>query len=288
MHLITSRRYLKVDPPLNYQKFIHKSSETRNSTPIGTNGQSAHYQEDLLLKIKNEPFSQNPNIKGSPLCRTDTWELWVDGTGIYGFYSLEEIPPVQICIYPDFSRGEIAGDFLSAKSSGFFPLKSLGMKVYTNWLGSLGDVILHASGVVDKGRGYLFAGDSGTGKSTLVAALQKDPSRVILGEDQVILRYLEGHFWIFGTPWHVNPEMCSPMGAPLEKIFFLERDGQKVKKLSALEGVTRILQTGFIPYYQTKMVAGILDHLSLLSEQTPFFTLSFLLDSDVWPLIRDA
>jgi len=131
-------------------------------------------------------------------------------------------------------------------------------------------------------------GDPGAGKSTLAAVLATDPGVTVLGEDQVVLRYLDGCFWIFGTPWHINPDMCAPIGIPIEKIFFLDRTLKPgTTRISPLDGITRILQTAFIPYYQSKWVPGILDHLGLLAQQVPFYLLSYKLGTDPLQIIKD-
>ena len=173
--------------------------------------------------------------------------------------------------------------------------------LFANWLAGYGDVILHAAGVAVDGRGYCFAGSGGVGKSTLAATLMSasgsgahaaaasPASLVMLGEDQVILRYLDGRFWIYGTPWHIDPAFCSPLGVPLEKLFFLERTGENhVAPCTPLDGVARLLQTAFIPYYNRAGVATILDRLVLLAEQASFYTLSYRLGADVMALVRDT
>jgi hypothetical protein len=55
-----------------------------------------------------------------------------------------------------------------------------------------------------------------------------------------------------------------------------------------LEGVARLLQTAFVPYYRPAAVSGILDRQALLSEQVPFYSLSYPLGADVLGLIGEA
>jgi len=110
-----------------------------------------------------------------------------------------------------------------------------------------------------------------------------------LGEDQILLRYLDGKFWVFGSPWHEDHSLCSQTGAPLKAVFFLEKKGiTSLAPIQPLEGVTRLLQTAFIPYYRPQLVQGILDRLAILSEIMPMFKLSYPLGSDVLPLILSS
>ena len=101
----------------------------------------------------------------------------------------------------------------------------------------------------------------------------------MLGEDQVILRWLDDQFWIFGTPWHRDINRCSPKGIPFSGMYFLDR-GMPVGKtaLSPVEGVTRVLQTAFTPFYRSECMPKIMDTLSNLAQVVPMFTLHWPLD----------
>ncbi len=102
------------------------------------------------------------------------------------------------------------------------------------------------------------------------------------------MRYLDGQFWIFGTPWHERIDMCSSMGVQLKKMFILDRGMDLgIKPFSPSEGITRLLQTAFVPYYLTDKIHLIMDRLSILGEDIPFFTLNYALGSDILPQIVD-
>jgi hypothetical protein len=238
----------------------------------------------------------------------ETWQLWRDEGGQYVFVpGQRSLPSRQVTVDAGFGCGEVIGDFGNGASPGQcqYPLQGIDVMIFANWLAESGDLILHAAGAQVGGLGYCFAGRPGAGKSTLVASLMSAPGgvtdvatnqatngdsgAVVLGEDNVILRYLDGRFWIFGTPWHLNPEMCSPLGVPLKKLFFLDRTaGEGVAPCEPLDGVARLLQTAFVPYYRPAAVAAILDRLALLAEQVPFYTLHYRLGADVIGLVQEA
>lgn len=185
-----------------------------------------------------------------------------------------------------FSQGKVIGNFLSLKGEPFYPIQFTDIVFFSNWLANFGDLILHASGIAFNGCGYCFAGKSGVGKSTLVDHLIQHEGVTLLGEDQVILRVLDGCFWIYGTPWHEAPERCSPVGVPLEKIFFLDKKGENtIESITPFEGFTRLMQTAFIPYYRPQAVQDIMKMLTQLSETIPYNELSFIYGSDPLNLI---
>lgn len=245
----------------------------------------------LVLYIKHGKLSATKDWK--PLFSlSDTWQLWLDENGCYVFVGPEFGPSNwSVRVDTGFCDGELISDFATNTDTKVlqYPLQNLDMVMFANWLAGCGDLLLHASGVEINGQGYCFAGTSGAGKSTLVADLAVMPGITVLGEDNLALRYLDGRFWIFGTPWHLNPAMCSPRGAPLEKLFFLDRtEVPGVEVCTSSDGITRLLRTAFIPYYRTDAIPGILDNLGLLAGKVPFHLLSYQRGSDVLQLILDS
>jgi hypothetical protein len=248
-------------------------------------------EDGLVLRVRD---GRLPGTDGwQPLCHLSrTWKLWLDDGGRYVLAASKLAPPRRhVVVDAAFSGGEVTGELADGANDkqGVYPLQDLDIVFYANWLAGYGDLILHAAGVDLAGAGYCFAGGAGAGKSTLAAALASTASATVLGEDQVVLRYLEGRFWIFGTPWHLDAAMCSPHGVPLEKLFFLDRTaGDGVATCEPLDGVTRLLQTAFVPYYRPAAVAAILERLALLAEQVPFYRLGYRLGADVIGLVQDA
>lgn len=215
--------------------------------------------------------------------------MWQEADGNFIFANPLQSQKRQIIIDAGFSNGKILGNFTNTQPPCYPLPQDLEIVLFINWLGKFKDVLLHASGVAYDGSGYVFCAESGAGKSTLAAALSKKEGVTVLGEDQVLLRYLDGKFWVFGSPWHEDHSLCSQTGVPLKGVFFLEKKGiTSLEPIQPLDGVTRLLQTAFIPYYRPQLVQGILDRFALLSEIMPMFTLSYPLGSDVLPLVLSS
>lgn len=244
------------------------------------------FSETLILQLQQSQIGRM-SIWKHPICFTEIWELWQDEAGHYIFYNPLQPLLRQIIIAPDFNHGQLIGNF-DLESNKIRPLsQDLEIVLFSNWLAKFGDVILHASGFSNDGKGYVFAGDAGVGKSTLAAQFLADPAFSILGEDQVILRLKNGQIWVYGTPWHINHQMCTSKGVPLERLYFLERYGiNQIKPITSTDGIKRLLQTAFIPYYRPDAVEAIFERFVLLSEKIPFMSLSYQLGEDVWNLIR--
>jgi len=276
---------VRLAPPPGHAQFLAR--ETSEVAGQFAAGPASEVFGRLVLRVRSAPLLAGPGGERL-LYRTVNRELWLDVAGRYVLTAPRQSPPRRAVIEPDFSSGEVFGEF-AGNGTSHYPLLGLDNVILCNWLASYGDVILHASGVALGGKGYAFVGPAGVGKSTLAAHLAQRHGALVLGEDQVALRYLGGRFWIYGTPWHLNPAMCSPRGIPLESLFFLERTGSaRVAPCASVDGVARLLQTAFVPYYNRAGVARILDRAALLVEQVPLGTLSYCLGDDVAGLILNT
>lgn len=274
--------------PPSIKKFLKPVAEPQALFNSSHESQSTDQNNILILILRNEPL---PKPESSDICKLSmqNWEYWENiDNGNKTFIVDKQKGLRALRVNYDFKSGEVLGDLSGPISKDIYPLQDLDIRLYAAWLANLGDVILHASGIILEGKGYAFIGDSGAGKSTLATALAKNPTITVLGEDQVILRYLDNQFRIYGTPWHLNSALYSPKGAPLEKLFFLgSKNFTGVNPISAMNGISQILQTAFIPFYLPGMIPNILDRLSLLSESVPFYELSYQLHSNILEFIID-
>ncbi len=146
-------------------------------------------------------------------------------------------------------------------------------------------VLVHACGIDDNGKGLLFLGSSGKGKSTM-ARLWKDEA-VILNDERIILRQNKGKIWIYGTPWHGEYEGISPTGAVLDKIFFLHHgEMNKITHQTISIATSMILSHCFLPYWEPDGMQFTLDFCAKLVETIPCSELSFIPDKSIIDFIR--
>ncbi len=82
---------------------------------------------------------------------------------------------------------------------------------------------LHSSAVLLDGKAYLFSANSGTGKSTHTEKWCRLFGAEYLNDDKPALRYLDGQWMAYGTPWSGKHDLSQPTGAPVGGIAFLKR-----------------------------------------------------------------
>jgi hypothetical protein len=147
-------------------------------------------------------------------------------------------------------------------------------------------VILHACGVVDEGKGILFCGVSGAGKST-IANIWKPTYATLLSDDRIIVRRMDGVFRMYGTPWHGDANVCDPGNAPLEKVFFIvHADRNYAKPISPIDAASRLLVRCFPPFWDKDGMEFVTNFLAEVAEEVPCYELGFVPDQSVVEFVR--
>ena len=165
-----------------------------------------------------------------------------------------------------------------------YPLEEL---LFVNLLSLGRGVPFHACAVSDSGRGFIFAGSSGAGKSTMADLWKDQEGVIILSDDRVIVREMDERFWVYGTPWHGDVKLCSPERAPLDGIFFLHHGEQNTAApLQATRAAASLFARSFPTYWNSEGVAFSLDFLSRMGQAVPCYDLEFVADGSVIDYVR--
>jgi hypothetical protein len=150
-----------------------------------------------------------------------------------------------------------------------------------------GGIELHSCGVVDhNGDGYLFAGNSGAGKTT-TARLWQDDAKEILSDDRIILRRENGQWWMYGTPWHGEAEICSASRAPLRGILLLDKAVRnELRTLSQSAAIARLFSCTFPPFHDAEGMNAVVGTLAEIVREVPVASLSFVKDRSAVEFVR--
>jgi hypothetical protein len=152
-------------------------------------------------------------------------------------------------------------------------------------------VEVHAVGMVDEaGRGRLFLGHSGAGKSTTARLWTSQPGLHILSDDRIVLRVRDdGRVWMFGTPWHGDAGIASSGSAPLDVIYFLEQwHTNEIIPLPRDGVAAELFARSFVPRHDAKSLDFTLGFLERVARQVPCNTFRFLPNQTAVETIRHA
>ncbi len=145
----------------------------------------------------------------------------------------------------------------------------------TNRLLRLGALVLHACGVVMDGRGYVFCGRSGIGKTTM-ARMWRDRGAILLNDDRVILRVIGNEVRLFSSPWHGEEREVKAGNVPLAGFFHLTQAAEH--RLTPIAGAlagARLVATAIAPFYAADGIAHLLEQADLLTSLVPSYDLAF-------------
>jgi hypothetical protein len=249
---------------------------------------------DCQLVWRVEPVEPSP---GQPLrASRGRWELrrLPDGREESTFFHVpedggERRPTMQLVSDPDFRTIEVrqaprARDPFVAYASEY-PWDEY---VLQRRLGISGGAIVHASVAVFEGRGHLFVGHSGAGKST-IAELAEQAGATIPTDDRVVLTATDDGIMAWGTPWHGSFKRKSRDGALLASLSLLVQD--TVDRLEPISPA-RTVKELFVRTVQSRVtdreVHNTLDTLERVAHAVPCFELRFRPTVDAVRLVFDA
>jgi hypothetical protein len=136
--------------------------------------------------------------------------------------------------------------------------------------------LLHAAGIDINGRGYIFPGKSGAGKSTITRQFAALGDTGLLSDDRIVVRKLEGTFKAYGTPWPGEAGIALNESVPLASIFFINHGSANlIKDITPQEALARLLPVTSIPWYDREVMDKILTFCEDLISSVPIYELDF-------------
>lgn len=226
----------------------------------------------------------------------DSGGLWrlheADGRMVWTFTSprFGSAPYKTAVFSPDFSDGfvHLHGPYFDP-AAPIYPLEyPLDELVITNWLALGRGVEVHACAVRDNdGAGYLFAGHSGAGKSTIAALWATEPGVTVLSDDRVILRKVDGEIWMYGTPWHGDEPLAAPARTRLTRGFFLNHGPvNSLTDARPAHVVAKLMTCSFPPFYSARALDFTMSFLTDASRCASFLEFGFVPDRRAIAVVR--
>jgi hypothetical protein len=190
-------------------------------------------------------------------------------------------------------RGDFRGEFDPGSRRGRLTLSpnpysvdAMLRIVHSIVLAHEGSFLLHAAGGIRNGRGYLFSGVSGAGKTTLARLA---PPEVTLLTDEISYVRREGAgYRVYGTPFSGELAMKGvDVSAPLAAVHLIAHGSEnRLARVPPAEAAGRLLRNTLFFARDPELVAAVFAGVCELAGRVPVYRLEFVPDARVWGLME--
>lgn len=180
---------------------------------------------------------------------------------------------------------KISKDYRSAKAwIGGIPgerryaLDTALMLLYTFASSKLDTLLVHASTVEYEGKGYLFLGKSGTGKSTHSCLWIENISGIeLLNDDNPIIRIMDEKVYVYGSPWSGKTSCYRNRRLPIGGIVRLKQAPfNRITPLTGIKAYAALLPSCSCMKWNHDMAEAIHSTISKVIERIPVYSLECL------------
>jgi hypothetical protein len=259
------------------------------------------HKADVILKV--EAVEHLPLVKGkkilfkvkrnNPYARRKTFDWSIYRLGTKFLLSSRSNAHYNAVFNHRFTRGEICVE----KSPGAVSWKmsqllyGLLQLVVMHYLAihKLG-VLVHSSGIRSSGKGFMFSGKSGAGKSTSARLWKAAGGVEVLNDDRIIIRQIGSKFYIYGTPWHgdfsdYHATMASR--ALLKGLFFIYHYPENSLKPLSLGQAFQHFFPNIFPIFWNKDCMDFTAHFMCgVLAVVPAYSLGFVKEQSVVKYVR--
>ena len=156
-----------------------------------------------------------------------------------------------------------------------------GMSFYKQLI-NFGGIMIHSSCVVVDGRAYLFTAPCGTGKSTHTSLYLREfgDRAYILNDDKPAVRFEDGAFYAYGTPWSGKHDLSANVRVPIAGICVLERaQNNEIARIGGKAAIFGIYSQTLHPQSR-KYMDKVLSVIEKMIELIPIWNLKCNMDPD--------
>lgn len=250
--------------------------------------------DDLLFSLTVTDSTDALLQPGAPIARFDeddgsSMELFAQPSGGIAVYlRAAGSECCRVSMEPGYRRATAwTGGSAGCRRYG---LDTALMLLYAFASAPLDTVLVHASTVELDGRGYLFLGRSGTGKSTHSRLwLEHVPGARLLNDDNPVLRVVDGKAVVYGSPWSGKTPCYIARSLPVGAITRLHQaPHNRIARLRGVRAYAALHPSCSCMKWDPAMAAGVHRTVGLLTGVAPVYDLECLPDREAAMLCMDT
>lgn len=212
----------------------------------------------------------------------------------YGIEVLNELPygnsdilkNRNMLIRANADWSEVCINLLDGKEDG---LEGTLITAIMTHLSTRGGLMLHTSLVDYQGKGILFVGPSGIGKTTQAELWMKYRDAIIINGDMALVGEKDGSFTGYGCPWHGSSPYCENRQVPLAGIIVLEQAKENtLERLHGVAMIERMMRNIFLPHWYQKGAEAAMETVDHLLSTVPVYLLKCRPDEEAVAMVERA
>ena len=193
-------------------------------------------------------------------------------------YEIDPVPCVDVSVESATAEYREKYSETPAESAEYM---YTGMSFYKQLINFEG-IMLHSSAVVVDGRAYLFTAPCGTGKSTHTALYLREfgDRAYILNDDKPAVRFEDGAFYAYGTPWSGKTDKNANERVPIAGICVLNRaENNEIERIYGKSAILGIYSQTMRPKSK-KYMDKVISIIEKMIELIPVWNLKCNMDLD--------
>jgi hypothetical protein len=225
-----------------------------------------------LSNVQNDNFSED--VYFDIICGKTA-----DGQPVFEFRWLDETAGWLVCS-ADYREGRL---IISAHQSNTkFALDNALMVLYALATAEKGTALFHAAVVSHQGKGYMFLGPSGTGKSTHARLwLKYIEGAALVNDDNPVVRVEGEQAVVYGSPWSGKTPCYRNVSYPLGAIVLLSQAPyNKIRRLSGIHAYVALIESISGKRWDERIADGLHRTEDALVAQVPVWHLECLPDEE--------
>lgn len=149
-------------------------------------------------------------------------------------------------------------------------------------------LLAHSSFVIYQGKGIIFTGYSGVGKTTQAELWAKYNNAEIVNGDKVLLRETDGRFYAYGLPWKGSSKYCLNKKAELCGVVVLRQSERNCITRLDEEATEYFMPHIFLPHWDKECLNSALDTFDKLIGNVPVYLLECRPDEEAVRITKTA
>ncbi len=143
----------------------------------------------------------------------------------------------------------------------------------------MGGLVLHGAALEYSGKGFIFTGSSGAGKTTQAHLWQRYRDALIINGDCPAIMPANGKPRVYGTPWCGSSGETVNRSIPLDSVFLIKHgDTNTLKELTGHEAFLALLANVFHSNFDSSTLDRAIENIKRIIQDIRVFELTCTID----------